>query len=249
MRQTLERLVAMGELPPTTAIDLQQSHLNRLNEQKALEHALTEAHATLRRLLGLAPWVQLTLTSTLDNEHRLCPHCTDALPSAEDFFLHPSVQEQCLRLNAQETTLQAEIQRQYPDLKLGPLYEYEDGENILGFALGLDLPLWNRNRLAIAQAEADRNASRLSTLQTWRTLIIEGHNLKAQLDSARKNAPLPTTFDLNHLQTLLEQGEIGIDEYFTFYDRLFEGRRALLETQATIDRLRAELTRFLIVKE
>ena len=39
--------------------------------------------------------------------------------------------------------------------------------------LGTTVPLWNRNRKAIAEAEGKRDEERLTALQTWRGLVQE----------------------------------------------------------------------------
>lgn len=50
-----------------------------------------------------------------------------------------------------------EIARQYPDLRLGPGYEWDQGQNKYTLALSLLLPIFNRNRGPIAEAEARRS--------------------------------------------------------------------------------------------
>jgi outer membrane protein TolC len=68
---------------------------------------------------------------------------------------------------ATQADLQLEIARQYPDLHLGPGYQMDQSDNkwTLGFS-GV-LPLFNRNRGAIAEAEARRAgaAARFTALQ------------------------------------------------------------------------------------
>jgi len=68
---------------------------------------------------------------------------------------------------AASAALQLEVARQYPDLKLGPGYEYDQGENKIGLMLGVELPLFNRNEGAIAEAQARRAeiAARFVALQ------------------------------------------------------------------------------------
>ncbi len=71
------------------------------------------------------------------------------------------------RLRAQyevaERSLHLEITRQYPDLQIGPSYGGETGEKktILGLSLGIELPIFDRNQQAIAQALKKREEIRL----------------------------------------------------------------------------------------
>jgi len=58
---------------------------------------------------------------------------------------------------ASQSALQLEIARQYPDIRLGPGYEYDQGLHKWGLSVGTDfLPLFNRNQGPIAEAEAKR---------------------------------------------------------------------------------------------
>jgi outer membrane protein TolC len=68
---------------------------------------------------------------------------------------------------ASQAALQLEVARQYPDLKLGPGYEYDQGENKFGLLLGAELPVFNRNAGPIAAARARREeaAARFTALQ------------------------------------------------------------------------------------
>jgi outer membrane protein TolC len=52
------------------------------------------------------------------------------------------------------------VRRQYPDLVLGPGYGTQDGERQFQLGVSVALPLWNRNRRAIAEAEAAREVAR-----------------------------------------------------------------------------------------
>jgi outer membrane protein TolC len=67
---------------------------------------------------------------------------------------------------ASQSALQLEIARQYPDLHLGPGFEYDQGDNKWSLGLSVSLPP-NRNRGAIAEAEARRaeSAARFDALQ------------------------------------------------------------------------------------
>jgi outer membrane protein TolC len=68
---------------------------------------------------------------------------------------------------AAESALQLEIARQYPDVHLGPGYEFDQGDNKWGLGLSLELPVLNQNQGPIAEAEARRAeaAARFNALQ------------------------------------------------------------------------------------
>lgn len=55
-----------------------------------------------------------------------------------------------------EAALRLEVSKQYPDIAIGPAYQWDHGVKRLQFNLFLTLPLLNRNRGAIAEAEARR---------------------------------------------------------------------------------------------
>jgi len=69
---------------------------------------------------------------------------------------------------ASQSALQLEIARQYPDLRIGPGYEYDQGLNkwaVIG--VSLELPVLNRNQGPIGEAVARRTevAARFTALQ------------------------------------------------------------------------------------
>jgi len=58
---------------------------------------------------------------------------------------------------ASQSALQLEIAKQYPDIRLGPGYEYDQGLHKWGLAVGTDfLPVFHRNQGPIAEAQAKR---------------------------------------------------------------------------------------------
>jgi outer membrane protein TolC len=60
---------------------------------------------------------------------------------------------------AAQSQLQLEIAKQYPDIELGPGYNYEEGAHFLAFQPSLVLPVRNRNQGPIAAASAQRRAA------------------------------------------------------------------------------------------
>jgi outer membrane protein TolC len=68
---------------------------------------------------------------------------------------------------ASQSALQLEIAKQYPDVHLGPGYQFDQGDHKFSLALTAELPLLNQNQGPISQAEARRAeaAARFNALQ------------------------------------------------------------------------------------
>jgi outer membrane protein, heavy metal efflux system len=58
--------------------------------------------------------------------------------------------------NASQAALQSEIAKQYPDIHLNPGYEFDQGDNKWSPGFTVTLPILNRNKGPIAEAEARR---------------------------------------------------------------------------------------------
>jgi outer membrane protein TolC len=57
---------------------------------------------------------------------------------------------------AAEAALRLELAKQYPDIELGPSYEYDQGDQKVGLTLNVVLPVFDRNQGPIAEAKAKR---------------------------------------------------------------------------------------------
>jgi cobalt-zinc-cadmium efflux system outer membrane protein len=68
---------------------------------------------------------------------------------------------------ASQSALQLEIAKQYPDVRLEPGYQYDQGDNKWSLGIIVDLPILNQNQGPIAEAKARRNeaAARFDALQ------------------------------------------------------------------------------------
>jgi cobalt-zinc-cadmium efflux system outer membrane protein len=67
-----------------------------------------------------------------------------------------------------ESALRLEIAKQYPDIRIGPNYQLDQTDSKWTIGLALDLPILNRNKGPIAEAEARRaeSAARFLGLQS-----------------------------------------------------------------------------------
>jgi cobalt-zinc-cadmium efflux system outer membrane protein len=68
----------------------------------------------------------------------------------------PDILAALSRFEAAQSALQLQIAGQYPDITLGPGYEYDQGQNKWGIGFAIELPILNRNEGPIAEAEAKR---------------------------------------------------------------------------------------------
>lgn len=89
---------------------------------------------------------------------------------------------------AAESTLRVEIAKQYPDLHLGPGYELDQTDNKWSLGLSLELPVLNRNRGRIAEAEAARELAAAKFLQVQAKALSEIERLHAEWSGAHTKA-------------------------------------------------------------
>ena len=152
-------------LPVATDLRAEELQALRLADADARQRALTavrELHAThyeFNHLLGLRPEEHLELEAPPD----LRPW---QKPDAAALFERARAQRLDLAAlrrgyDSQEASVQRAVLGQYPRLAL-TLNAARDtaGVSTAGPAVSLDLPLWNRNRGALAQAGADRDRLR-----------------------------------------------------------------------------------------
>jgi cobalt-zinc-cadmium efflux system outer membrane protein len=83
---------------------------------------------------------------------------------------------------ASQEVLRLEIAKQYPDIRLGPNYQLDQTDSKWTIGLALDLPIFNRNRGPIAEAEARRTESAARFLALQSEVIAE---LDAAIEDCR----------------------------------------------------------------
>jgi outer membrane protein TolC len=119
---------------------------------------------------------------------------------------------------ASQSALQLEIAKQYPDLQIGPGYEYDQGDDKWSLGVTLSLPIFSRNRGPIAEAQARRRqaAARFEALQA-RVLAEVDRALGGYTAARRQQADAEALqAELVRQQEVavakLEAGEIGKSE-------------------------------------
>lgn len=124
-----------------------------LAERAELEAEAEHARMDLGRLLGLVRVPALEPAGIGDSAAavELRPEQASASPEVRVAVAEYEVAERALAL---------EMQRQYPDVELGPSYGEEDGDRQFRLGVSLPIPVLNGNARAIAEAEAARELAR-----------------------------------------------------------------------------------------
>ncbi len=148
----LEKRLAAGEASLPDVNVARTALISVEVEAQAAETAVRETGATLAAAVGL-PSLPAVDTETLA--------ATPAtLPLAEvqkAGLLHRAdIRRSLLEYAAAEAGLHLEIASQYPDVDLSPSYAFEEATHLITFGPALVLPLFNRHRGPIAEAEARR---------------------------------------------------------------------------------------------
>ena len=141
-------------------------------------------------------------------------------PTAADGITAAAAREQALigradvlaalaNYQASQAALQLEIAKQYPDLHLGPGYQFDQGDHKFTFGLTAELPLLNQNQGPIAEARARREAAaaRFKALQA-RVLAELDHARTAQEAAAAQLAALEAVAASQQKQSEAVLGQI-----------------------------------------
>jgi cobalt-zinc-cadmium efflux system outer membrane protein len=152
----LEQLFEIGEI---SANELGQARIQRDQTNLAWLDAgkhLALARARLAAAVGVPARALEAVQLSFDALERL----PDDVPPAEarrQALLHREDLLAALSdYQASQTALQQAIAGQYPDIQLGPGYEFDQSEDKWMVGFSVSLPVFHRNRGAIATAEAQR---------------------------------------------------------------------------------------------
>jgi len=156
--RTMESLAERGEVarPQATLFRLEQGL--RRSRLLGLGGAAAAERLRLLGLLGLVPDAPVALVPAVAGLARILPDAADADATLE--ARNPRLARLRQEYEVSEQALRREVAKQWPDLTLGPLYEWDEGQSRIGFLGALPLPTLNTNRRGIAEAHADREVAR-----------------------------------------------------------------------------------------
>src|SRR5271157_319303 len=177
---------SLAELAPARLAALQSSaDLAEVERQRA------EAWVRFAEALGLTPRALAGIEIDFSVDTDLAGGSLAGLPPEEirrrGLQNRADLKAALAEYEATQSALQLEIARQYPDLRIGPGYEYDQGLNkwaVVG--ISVELPVMNRNQGPIGEAEARRSeaAARFVALQAQ--AIAEIDRALANQEAARE---------------------------------------------------------------
>ncbi len=193
---------------------LKLEEVRRVGERDLLRIQHERQRVALNRLLGLTPDAALELVPTFSPEGDVLEASAER---AQLRAVNPDLALANARYLAAEKAYSHEVRKQYSDLQLGPAYANEDGDSQLGATSGVTLPLWNRNRRAIAESRAARDAAKGAYEARFEMLV--GDLADARIDQRAATvrgawlreqvAPMADT-QLAELRTLGELGDMDV---------------------------------------
>jgi outer membrane protein TolC len=116
---------------------------------------------------------------------------------------------------ASQSALQLEIAKQWPDLHLGPGYEYDQGDSKWSVGLSVELPALNQNQGGIAEAKARREEAAVRFIALQARVVGEIDRALAGYDAALKKAATAEALLADQrkqrqtAQRMFEAGETG----------------------------------------
>ncbi|MBQ9740682.1 MAG: TolC family protein [Kiritimatiellae bacterium] len=240
-RENVGKLHEAGEVSASELAGVQRQKHIRHHALMETEREIAETEIAFLRILGLRPGTKISLTLPL----RVRPSMPSDADDPLELVRHPMVEAALARLGGTEKSLEAEIRRQYPDLKLGPAYANEEGLDRFGLVAGISIPLWNRNRKGIAEAEGARDEARLAAIDMWRSLVCDAATARVHLSNLLMHPPVPAN-EREQTDKLADAGELTPLDYLAVREQIFDLRLDELNWRRDVALAAAELQRFKI---
>ena len=238
-RENVGKLHEAGEVSASELAGVQRQKHIRHHALMETEREIAETEIAFLRILGLRPGTKISLTLPL----RVRPSMPSDADDPLELVRHPKVEAALARLGGTEKSLEAEIRRQYPDLKLGPAYANEEGLDRFGLIAGISIPLWNRNRKGIAEAEGTRDEARLAAIDMWRSLVCDAATARVHLSNLLMHPPIPAN-EREQTDKLADAGELTPLDYLAVREQIFDLRLDELNWRRDVALAAAELQRF-----
>ena len=144
-------------------IALQQTRFLLLDSEQ--QRATTVVQ--LADVIGIAPAALDGVEFEFSEFQQLPEELPDAAERRQALINRADIRGALAEYAATQSALQLEVARQYPDIRLGPAYELDQGDTKWFLGVSVELPVFARNKGQIAEAEARRaeSAAQFDALQ------------------------------------------------------------------------------------
>lgn len=185
--EAVEIAVNAGQSPPFEAFAARRAWNRAVDARDAGQTALAQARQALASAVGV-PRAALAAVRLAPDADAASPPPLPADARLQTWVLtqRADVRAAVLRYAASQSRLKLAIARQYPDVTLGPGYEWDQGAHRWSLGLSLTLPVFNHNQGPIAEARAQRalRTDQLRALQL--KLVTRLHDALAAWRSAQR---------------------------------------------------------------
>lgn len=228
-----DRLSSAGAIQRTDARLFKIERATREAERIELAGGARRYELLIRARVGLAPDAPVALTPT-----ELAPEAHTEVGLERVVAANVRVGEARASREVAVEDYREQTARRVPDLSLAPGAGREDGEARVGLGVSIPLPLWNRNRAAIAAAEAGVAAAEtrlLVTLEDEVQLLAVAKNDLAVAMARRaliEREVLPKIAEqVAELRQLADLGELSTLSLLNSLERELNGRLAWIDAR------------------
>ncbi len=212
-----EHLFAAGEVSRFEVTQARISLDETLLSLKETQKQRAESQAGLADALGLPPSALKGANVSFDLFSQLPPMADWPVDKLTRTALsgRADILGMLAEYAAAESALQLEIARQYPDVTIGPAYTWDEGENKWFLGISLPLPILNRNKGPIAEAEARRKETAARFISLQARVIGEVERTLAGYDVALQKLKTAVALlenkqkALQSVQQMFQAGEVG----------------------------------------
>jgi len=225
-----QNLVQAGEISRVQARVFSIEHSNITYQIQKLKRNIEQEQTRIKSILGFIPDAPIQLIPSLEQESgaNLESNWQDLLTAQNPLLAYHQA-----HYDLAEKDLELKIRKQYPDINLGTGFASEEGDPRLALGISLPIPLLNRNRKAIAEAQATRDAERAAWEAAYQQLISDYQIAQLSLLESQERYEYLTT----NLAPLIDQqveeqlslAQLGELDVLLFLDAIKEAHNTKLD--------------------
>ncbi|MCJ1886533.1 TolC family protein [Pseudomonas sp. LA21] len=186
-----EQRARLGEMAPTEANQQRMALMRTENDLAAAHQSGLDARSRAAAAIGIPLPALEAISPDFSQFERAAPAIPADSVRRAAILNRTDLRAALDDYEASQSALQLEIARQYPNLSLGLGYSFDQGQDKYSLTPGVvNLPLFNHNQGAIAQAEAQRKEAAIKVEALQEQAINAGAAALRNYDAARHRLSL-----------------------------------------------------------